>query len=149
MDQDTGQKIRDQYEGPFLKAEHIPALMRVPCIIRDVTAPNTMKDARKRMIDKPILWFVGKTKGLIINTTMYRTLENGLGPVEGWIGREVEIERRYLKRRHSFNKLHNEPCLRVFPVIGRDASGERVPVPIRFGIHKFNGSREPFAEGDT
>lgn len=131
----------DQYEGNFLRGEDLPEGVVIPVTISGFVPPQAEKDARGKTIDKAILSFAGKDKRLILCKTSFRIvklLHGSVGdePYDGWTGKEVNIQRRYLHRLCAFG-VHNELCVRIVPPVG-------TPVPGR--LIRFLGRAKPYAE---
>ena len=72
---------------------------------------NTIKSADQRVIDKPILHFEGKDRGLVLNKTNARAIARRHGPtMDEWIGKEIQI---YQARVDAFGE-RDVPAVRVW-----------------------------------
>lgn len=137
----TAQEIDDainaRYEGDFVEAAELMSVKGgVKVLIESVVAPNTEKDARKKLIDKPILVIKGGTrnKKLIVGKTNWKVLVAMFGKrSSGWIGKEITIAARYLPASKGFGQA-NCPCVRVIPPAGQ---------PIPKGAMDFMGTAAP------
>ena len=110
--------LADAYEGEFLKSEHLPEGTLVPVIIAEVVQPNTERDSQKRLIHLAILKFSGKEKGLILNKVNFGVLKAMLGASDTWVGKQINLQRRYLPAKKTVNQQDDQPCIRVIPPVG-------------------------------
>jgi hypothetical protein len=131
-------KIEDRYEGAFLDALDLPEGTLVPVVIESVADPYSEKDTRGKVIDHAVLTFKGKQKRLILNKTNFKNLKAMFGKSpSAWIGKTINIQRRYLRAAQGFG---TENCLaiRIVPPVG---------TPILKSAANFMGSPHPY--GDT
>lgn len=126
--------MAEQYEGNFLTGLDLPEGVSATVTIAALAEPGTQKDSAGKIIKKGILSFTGKNKMLILNTTNYLNLKTilGLDPAD-WIGKEIHIQRRYLKASQAFG-VHNTMCIRIVMAKGAPISGTAA---------KFMGSVKP------
>lgn len=118
-------KMIEQYEGPYLEAKNLPEAALVRVEIESIDDPGTVKDAKGKLIDKAIVHFKGKKKGLILAKVNYDCLCFILGPNPAeWIGKTVTIQRRYLPSKRNPRHIDNYPCIRVIPPKGTPVSGK-------------------------
>ena len=103
--------LADQYEGNFLEALLLPQDKPVTVTISGIDPANTIKSADQRVIDKPILHFEGKDRGLVLNKTNARAIARRHGPtMDDWIGKEIQI---YQARVDAFGES-GVPAVRVW-----------------------------------
>lgn len=82
-----------KYEGDFLEAAD---LMRAPgpveVEISAVVGPGVEKDARKKLIERPILSFTNKHKRLILGKVNARNMRAMFGiKASGWVGKRIKL----------------------------------------------------------
>ena len=109
--------------------------------VESVIAPNTKKDARKKLIDKPILVLKGSTrnKEMIVGKTNYKVLVAMFGKKSSsWVGKEITLAVRYLPKSQGFGQ-ENCPCVRIIPPKGQ---------PIPRSAFQFMGRATPYTEGE-
>ncbi len=98
----------EQFEGDYLESFHLPGPVTVT--IEKIDAKNTVKSKSKKLIDKPILWFVGKTRGLVLNKTNGREIARMHGnDMMAWIGQKITI----LPTTCDAFGVEDTPCIRV------------------------------------
>jgi len=74
-------------DSPYLRADDIGD--KIPTVtIKEVTQ-ETMQDGEK----KPVVWFVDRSKGLVLNKTNSRNLTSAIGSTktDDWAGTEIEL----------------------------------------------------------
>ena len=123
------EEMREMFEGNFLKAEDLMSSGPITVTISDIVAQNKEKDAKGKLINRPIMSFKGAKKRFIVGKTNLKLirLDYGGKPSE-WIGKTIVLGIRYL--REAFGQK-NVPCIRVVP---------KKPIP--YSIRVFNGSEE-------
>lgn len=86
-----------KYEGEFLEAADLMrATGDVDVEISAVVAPGVEKDARKKLIERPILSFTGKHKRLILGKVNTRILRAMFGvKASSWVGKRIKLCVRY------------------------------------------------------
>lgn len=129
-----------RFEGDYVEAaELMPFKGGVRVVIESVIPPNTEKDKRKKLIDKPMIVVKGGTKNkkAIVGKTNYRVLTSMFGKPSKWVGREITLAARYLPASKGFGQA-NCPCVRVIPPKGQ---------PIPKSAYDFMGSAEPIVDG--
>ena len=95
-------EMRDAFVGNFFDSMFLPDMELIPLIICASAQANTVMDARKKLIDRPILYFAGEhheghPRGLILNKLNYCLLMNWLGPDEkAWFGKAINIRKHYM-----------------------------------------------------
>jgi hypothetical protein len=68
--------------------------------IRAVTLEQMGEDGEK----KPVIWFTGAKKGVVLNKTMARAIANIYGPeTDGWIGKYVTLYSEFVR---AFGENH-------------------------------------------
>lgn len=83
--------------------------------IAEVIAANTVKSADGKMIDKPILRFVGAERMLVLNRTNQSAIPYATGQaIRDCVGHKVTLEVRDVK---SFGGII-EPAIRIMPPEG-------------------------------
>ena len=103
--------IGDQYKGNFLEALLLPQDRPVPVTIERIEPSNTVKTEDGRLIDKPIVIFEGKDRGLVLAKTNARAIARKYGPsMNDWIGKEIQI---YQARITAFGQA-DTPAIRVW-----------------------------------
>ena len=101
----------DMFPGKFLKAADLNG-HPVKAIIERVELRDVVGQGKEQDY-KPVLYFQGKQKGLILNKTNGRAITDAYDDTEAWQGKELEI---YPDRTSFQGKLVD--CIRV-----------RIPVP--------------------
>lgn len=130
--------LRDRYEGKFLDALDLPEGKLIAVTIEAVVLPGAERDARGKTIDLAILKFQGKEKRLILGKTSYKILKSMFGgDHREWIGKTVNIQRRYLDAAHGFG-VQNTLAIRVIPPVG---------TPVLRSAIAFMGSATPYGQG--
>jgi len=82
----------EQYPGNFLEALMLPTDRPVEVEIERIDGANTVKAADGRPIDKPVLRFTGKDRGLVLNKTNARAIARTHGPnMDAWVGKKIGI----------------------------------------------------------
>lgn len=121
-----------RFDGPFIEAADLMSREDFTVTIENVIEPMTEKDARNKLIDKPILVLRGAKKRLIVGKTNVRMLKalHGAKATE-WIGKEIKIGVRYLEE--AFGE-RNVPTVRILPT---------ADVPAPMAVRKHLGSKEP------
>lgn len=129
--------LEERYEGNFLDALDLPEGKLVAVVIEAVAEPNTERDSAKKPIKNAILSFKGKSKRLVINKTNYKNLKAMFGrDPEAWLGKTVNIQRRYLDGAHGFG-VNNTLCIRIVPPVG---------TPILKSAANFMGQPHPYGD---
>ena len=101
----------EQYPGNFLEALMLPQDRPVEVEIERIEAAGKVKCADGRVIDKPVLFFKGKDRGLVLNKTNARAIARKNGPsMDGWIGKTVQL---YQARVDAFGE-RDVPAVRVW-----------------------------------
>lgn len=104
-------KVTDAFQGNFIEALHL-AGKDATMTIEGYDEPNTVKDATKKLIDKPILRFKGTDKGLILNKTNARTIGLTYGnEMDEWSGKQITL---FATTCEAFGET--VPCVRVRPM---------------------------------
>jgi hypothetical protein len=97
-----------QYDGDYLEAFHLSKDVTVT--IASIEARNTVKAKNGKVIDKPIVHFVGAKRGLVLNKTNARTIAAQYGDaMANWIGKKITI---YPDVCDAFG-VKNTPCIRI------------------------------------
>ena len=134
--------VTGRFEGDYVEAQELMHATGVKVTIESVIPPGTEKDARRKLIDKPMLVLKGATKNkkMIVGKTNYRILSaiHGKKP-SGWVGKDVVIACRYLPKSQGFGQ-ENCPCVRVIPPRG---------TVIPHSAFLFMGSAKPVMSGET
>lgn len=98
-------RISSAFPSKYLKASDIPEGREIALQIDDVRMEN-MEQSRD---EKPVLYFIDKTKGLVLNVTNGNTLADVYGDdTDAWHGKPVVL----FSSTTSFQGK-NVPCLRV------------------------------------
>jgi hypothetical protein len=80
-------------ESKYLKAADIKG-RKVRLVIREVSLVEFEDDGKKK--SKPVIFFEGKEKGMVLNGTNVEKLGHELGyDSQDWIGKEVEVSTTY------------------------------------------------------
>ena len=104
-------KVTEAFKGNFIEALHLTG-KDGNMTISGYDAPNTVKSADKKLIDKPILRFKGTDKGLILNKTNARTIGLTYGnEMDNWIDKKITL---YATTCEAFGET--VPCVRVRPM---------------------------------
>ena len=102
-------RVTDAFKGNFIDALAVTD-GQVALTIKGYAKPNEVKAADGRKIDKPILYFEGTDKGLILNPTNARTIGLRCGnEMDNWAGRRVVLFRDECE---AFG-VKGTPCVRV------------------------------------
>jgi hypothetical protein len=82
-------KVDDLYPSKYLKSSDLNGqTVRVTIDRYEIEMLGQGAQADR----KPVLYFRGKSKGMVLNKTNARTLEMGYGPeLDDWIGAEIEL----------------------------------------------------------
>jgi len=133
-------KFEDRYEGHFLDALDLPEGKLVPVTIEHVAEPFSEKDTAGKPIKSAIIAFKGKHKRLVLNTTNFKNLKAMFSrDPKDWIGKTVNIQRRYLDAAHGFGQ-NNTLAIRIVPPVG---------TPILKSAANFMGSPTPYGTVPT
>ena len=98
-------KISSAFPSKYLKASDIPEGRDISLKIDEVWMEN-MEQSKD---EKPVLYFIGKDKGLVLNVTNGNTLADAYGDdTDDWHGRPVAL---YAST--TTYQGRNVPCLRV------------------------------------
>lgn len=104
----------DAYQGNFLEAADL-AGREVQVKIEKVAPPNSIKSEDGRPITKPVLYFEGASKGLILNKTNAKRIVLFYCPraktLEEWIGTKITLHNEE-DRRPDMGGARG-PCVRV------------------------------------
>ena len=96
---DSMHEMRESFIGNFFNAMFLEDLTHYPLVICGTAQANTVLDATKRLIDKPVMSFAGEKQRLILNKVNYCFLVGQLGPDErSWFGRTINIRRHYMPK---------------------------------------------------
>jgi len=127
--------VREQFEGHFFDALDFPKGELVPMVIEAIVDAGAEKDARGKVIDRPIFSFKGQTKRLIVGKTSWKNCKAIFDTPDAakWIGKTIHLQRRYLKAAQAFGQ-ENCPCIRIVPAVG---------TPILKGAANWMGSATP------
>ena len=116
--------MEDRYEGNFLEGSDLSEGKRQTATIEAVVPPGTEKDSAGKVILKAIIAFKGAKKRMILGKTSYGVLKVLFGKdEEKWIGKQVDLMRRYLPSKFAFG-IHNEMCVRIVPPEGTPLPGK-------------------------
>ena len=116
--------MEDKYEGNFLEGSDLSEGKRQTATIEAVVPPGTEKDSAGKVILKAIIAFKGAKKRMILGKTSYGVLKVLFGKdEEKWIGKQVDLMRRYLPSKFAFG-IHNEMCVRIVPPEGTPLPGK-------------------------
>lgn len=107
-------KYSDCYTGNFLESADLTG-KEYQVTIKSVEAPNTIKSADGRLIDKPVVYFEGAKKGLILNKTNAKRIILFYAPkaetFEQWAGTKITLHNEDDRRPDMGGK--KGPCVRV------------------------------------
>ena len=80
-------------ESKYLRAKDLQG-KRVILKIREVSLVQFEDDGKTK--SKPVIWFEGKEKGMVLNGTNTEVLCRDFGAdSNGWIGKEVQLKTQY------------------------------------------------------
>ena len=83
--------ISGAFPSRYLKAADIPSGRPVPVVVRSVEM-EAIETEHGSLEDKPILYFMDKTKGLVLNRTNAATLSELYGDeTDSWVGQRIDI----------------------------------------------------------
>ncbi len=98
-------KISKLFPSKFLKADDLDG-HEVECAIHEIRVEDLTGDGRER---KPVLYFEGKDKGLVLNKTNSMVIAGSYGEdTDGWQGKPVVL---YGTTTQFQGKL--VPCIRI------------------------------------
>ena len=114
-------KVSEKYSGKYLKAEHLQG-REVRVQIAHLDEDVEMGEKKEK---KDVIFFVGETKGLVLNRTNAETLAQALGDdSEGWHGASavlyavktptgdgirIRVQSRPAKQNKSYNEADPPP----------------------------------------
>jgi hypothetical protein len=109
------EKKENDYGPGYLKSENLlqnRQYMTAVVQIKEISPENTVQAADGKLIDKPILWFVGKERGLVANKTNQAVLRSCIGDddITKAAGSTVTLQVRIVD---SFGI--KEPAIRIMP----------------------------------
>jgi hypothetical protein len=120
-----------RFEGHFVESADLMS-KQVTLTIAGVVPPNTEADAKKKLINRPILSFNKTSKRLILGKTNERIIRAIHGPkASGWLGKAITLSVRYLPE--AFGEK-NVPTVRVVPPVG---------IPLPMNCRKHYGMETP------
>ena len=95
--------VRELYPSRFLAAFDLRG-KTVTVEIDRLTLEEMFVPGEQEMTHKPVLWFAGKQKGLVLNKTNALAVASHHGPdTEAWQGRSVQL---YPTQIRAFGKTH-------------------------------------------
>lgn len=107
-------KYAECYKGNFIEAADLSG-KSVELAIERVEAPNTVKCDDGRVIEKPVVYFTGAKKGLILNKTNAKRIILFYCPdkatFEEWAGTKITLHNEDDRRPDMGGK--RGPCVRV------------------------------------
>lgn len=86
--------VSQAYEGNYLAAGDLLGHGDIEVTIERYAQAGTVKDARKQIIAKPILYFTKAKKGLILGATNAKRIRDFYGygdNMAGWIGQKITL----------------------------------------------------------
>lgn len=129
----------EQYKGNFLEASDLASAESVKVKIREIAEPNTVETEDHRKVDKAVMYFEGKKKGLILNKTNFGIMQAmyDTDDIDQWVGKEITLQRRFLL--HCIRE-YNVPCVRIIPPVA---------TPLKLSIWENMGRAEKFTEAEV
>ncbi len=115
-------RISDAFPSKYLKAADLPhevAVTIARIVLEDVSGDGSES--------RPVIYFEGKRKGLVLNRTNAHTIEQQLGygdDTDGWIGQPLTLFPTSTTFRGS-----SVPCIRIRPRIDADGNVRATPPP--------------------
>lgn len=123
-------RINEAFPSKYLKASDIPDGQFVPVQIDRVDVENVGNDDDPEN-HKPVLYFVGKAKGMVLNRTNSSTIASAYGDeTDDWRGKNLLL---YATETPFQGK--NVPCLRV--KISKGAPAAKQPTPAAVPQQQF------------
>jgi len=105
-------KVTEAFQGNYIDALCVSD-NDAKLTIKSVSAPNSVKSADGKIIDRPIVYFEETDKGLILNKTNAKSIGLRHGnEMDNWSGKQITL---YATTTDGFGKK-NVPCVRVRPV---------------------------------
>lgn len=105
-------KVTEAFEGNYIDALCVTG-KDATLTIKVVQAPNTIKAADGKTIDRPVVYFEETDKGFILNKTNARSIGLSHGnEMDDWVGKKVTL---FATSTDAFGKK-NVPCVRVRPM---------------------------------
>lgn len=120
-----------RFEGNYIESAD---LMRAQAVltIESVVPPNTESDAKKKLINRPVISFRGTSKRFILGKTNERILRAVHGrKASQWAGKQIRLGVRYLAE--AFGE-RDVPTIRIIPP---------PDVPLPMGVRKHYGTEQP------
>lgn len=141
--------FRTMFDARFIGAWDLPPNRDVVVTIASV-APETVRNAANKEAKKPVLTFVARTKGLLLNKTNAKTVAAMYGTdTVKWVGRQVA-----LYATTTMMGPDRVDCVRIRPTIpkpGTKNSPDAGPTPEEIAAIKAaemaEAAREPGQEG--
>jgi len=110
-------KIGSVFPSKYLRAADLGG--RTVPVTMDVVQVEPLGDDE----EKPVLYFAGKAKGLVLNRTNAEVIAAAYGEeTDGWIGKPIEL---YPDKTHFGGRLVD--CLRVRVPTPRAQDGDEIP----------------------
>ena len=111
--------VDSMYPSKWLKAGDLQG-QTIPVVITRVVMEDVGDDA-----GKPIVYFQGKDKGLVLNKTNAMSIGLVHGQeTDGWVGKTIELFPAVVMFQGQ-----NVPCIRVRPVTAAYAAAVAAPLP--------------------
>lgn len=130
-------RMSDLFPSNWLKADDFEQPRQLK--IKELTMEELGEDKQK----KPVVYFVGEPKGLVLNKTNFEAIVNAVGDEEtdNWIGQAVELYRATTQFRGM-----STPCVRVrAPRAQRTQSGP-APQSAPGAPHAAEDGGDPWTE---
>lgn len=116
-------RIGEAFPSKYLKAQDIPAAQMIPVIIDRIEIDNVGTEEKPE--HKPVMFFKGKQKGLVLNKTNAEAISVVYGDeTDSWIGRSISL----FAATTSFQGK-TMPCLRVAVAKATPPAQRQAPPP--------------------
>ncbi len=130
--------IRASFKSTYLKASDIPEGQFVPVTIDRVEEANMAQEGNPADI-KPVMYFVGKEKGMVLNKTNSEAIAASYGyETEEWAGKRVSI---YIT---ATNTPDGKPCMGLRISIPKQKPlGKPAAKPVTAPAAEYQGETAP------
>lgn len=113
-------RISESFESKYLRASDLQG-RRVTVSISHVTVENVGTEDKPE--NKPVVFFVGKEKGLVLNKTNAGQISAMYGDeTDGWVEKNIEL----FTQKVSFSGQMVD-AIRIIPPAGQNMTGQAMP----------------------
>ncbi len=112
----------DVFQSKYLKAADIPEATFVPVTIREMIVQNLAMEGQPAE-SKPVLYFAGKEKGMVLNAGNWDIIEAAYGDSDDWAGKKVSL---YITPTHT---PAGAPCMGLRVSVPKPSAAPRTVAP--------------------